>query len=126
MPIKRQYDYDATRQAAATISRHVESQHPEKLTTEWAVAKRRGKIFLDFNQNTRGKTVASVYSARPTPWAGVSLPFRWEELDKIYPEDFNISNAPARLAQTGDIWSDIMKNKRELGGVTEELKPRVE
>jgi bifunctional non-homologous end joining protein LigD len=120
VPIKRKYDYDATRQAAATISRHVESQHPEKLTTEWAVAKRRGKIFLDFNQNTRGKTVASVYSARPTPWAGVSLPFRWEELDKIYPEDFNLSNAPARLAQTGDIWEDIMKSKRELGGIVGE------
>ncbi len=125
-PIKRKYDYDTTRRAAAAISRHVESKHPEKLTTEWAVAKRRGKIFLDFNQNTRGKTVASVYSARPTPWAGVSLPFRWEELDRIYPGDFNISNTPNRLAQTGDIWGDIMKNKRELGGITDDLKPRVE
>ena len=114
VPIKRKYDYDATRRAAATISRHVEAQHPEKLTTEWAVAKRRGKIFLDFNQNTRGKTVASVYSARPTPWAGVSLPFKWDELDGIYPADFNISNSPARLAKTGDIWADIMKSKRGL------------
>jgi bifunctional non-homologous end joining protein LigD len=121
VPVKREYDYDATRQAAAAISRHVEAQHPEKLTTEWAVAKRRGKIFLDFNQNTRGKTVASVYSARPTPWAGVSLPFRWEELENIYPEDFNISNAPARLKQTGDIWAGIMKDKRQLGGVSEKL-----
>jgi DNA primase len=66
--------------------------------------------------------VASVYSARPTPWAGVSLPFRWDELENIYPEDFNISNAPARLSQAGDIWADIMKNKKELGGVAEELK----
>ena len=64
--------------------------------------------------------MASVYSARPTPWSGVSLPFRWEELDKIYPEDFNLSNAPARLAQTGDIWEDIMKSKRELGGIVGE------
>ena len=122
VPIKRKYDYDATRQAAAAISRHVEARHPEELTTEWAVAKRRGKIFLDFNQNTRGKTVASVYSARPTPWAGVSLPFGWEELENIYPEDFNISNAPARLKQIGDIWADIMKDKRELGGIDDGLK----
>ena len=86
------------------------------------MAKRRGKIFLDFNQNTRGKTVASVYSARPTPWAGVSLPFRWEDLENIYPEDFNISNAPARLKQIGDIWADIMKDKRELGGIDDGLK----
>jgi bifunctional non-homologous end joining protein LigD len=112
VPIKRKYDYDVTRQAAAAISRHVEAQHPDKITTEWAVAKRRGKIFLDFNQNTRGKTVASVYSARPTPWAGVSLPFKWDELDGIYPADFNISNAPARLARSGDIWKNVIKDKR--------------
>jgi bifunctional non-homologous end joining protein LigD len=114
VPLKRHYDYDFTRQAAAAISRHVESQHPDRITTEWLTAKRRGKIFLDFNQNTRGKTVASVYSARPTPWAGVSLPFRWEELEMIYPADFNIINAPARLAKVGDVWADIMKAKRDM------------
>ena len=90
VPVKREYDYDVTRRAAAAICRHVEALHPDRITTQWGVTKRRGKIFLDFNQNSRGKTVASVYSARPTPWAGVSLPFRWDELDKIYPEDFNI------------------------------------
>lgn len=113
-PIKRHYDYDTTRQFAGTICRSVESQHPDKVTTEWTVAKRRGKIFLDFNQNMRGKTVASIYSARPTPWAGVSLPFKWEEIENIYPGDFNISNAPSRLAEVGDIWANIMKSKIEL------------
>jgi bifunctional non-homologous end joining protein LigD len=83
------------------------------------VAKRRGKIFLDFNQNSRGKTVASIYSARPTPWAGVSLPFKWNELENIYPTDFNIINTPARLKITGDIWVDIMKNKSDIQAILE-------
>jgi bifunctional non-homologous end joining protein LigD len=81
------------------------------------VAKRRGRVFLDYNQNSRGKTVASVYSARPTPWAGVSLPFKWEELGGIYPADFNIANTPARLAGTGDIWDGIMKKKSDIAAL---------
>ncbi|XUX00702.1 MAG: non-homologous end-joining DNA ligase [Dehalogenimonas sp.] len=113
-PIRRQFNYDVTRDFAGEISRLVESQHPSKTTTEWAVAKRRGKIFLDFRQNVRGKTVASVYSARPTPWAGVSLPVRWEELEHIYPGDFNILNVPPRLASVGDVWADIMEFKKPL------------
>jgi bifunctional non-homologous end joining protein LigD len=114
VPVKRNFDYDTTRHFAGTICRQVESRHPDKITTEWIVAKRRGKIFLDFNQNVRGKTLASVYSARPTPWAGVSLPFNWEELEAIYPGDFNISNAPSRLAKVGDLWANIMKSKKPL------------
>jgi bifunctional non-homologous end joining protein LigD len=121
VPIKRQYDYNVTRQAAAAISRHVERLHPDKITTEWEVAKRRGKIFLDFNQNSRGKTVASVYSARPTPRASVSLPCLWQELENIYPADFTISNVPSRLDKTGDIWKDIIISKKNLGAALEAL-----
>ena len=114
VPIKRRFDYDVIREFAGIISRQIESQHPDKITTEWDVAKRRGKIFLDFRQNVRGKTVASIYSARPTPWAGVSLPFRWEALEHVYPGDFNILNTPLRLAKIGDVWADIMKSKKPL------------
>jgi bifunctional non-homologous end joining protein LigD len=108
------------RRAAATVSGYVAAQHPGRITTEWVVAKRQGKIFLDYNQNSRGKTVASVYSARPTPWAGVSLPFTWEEIPDIYPADFNIENVPARLAKTGDIWVDIMKKKSDMAALLEQ------
>jgi bifunctional non-homologous end joining protein LigD len=114
VPVERRYDYDRTRKAAAELSHMVEASHPDDITTEWRVDKRRGKVFLDYNQNSRGKTVASVYSARPTPWAGVSLPFTWEEIEKIFPGYFNILNAPRRLAGTGDVWADIMKFKRQL------------
>jgi bifunctional non-homologous end joining protein LigD len=118
-PVKRRFDFDTLRRAAATICRHLESLHPEQITTEWAVAKRRGKVFLDFNQNTRGKTVASIYSPRPTAWASVSLPFTWEELAGIYPADFNITNAPARLARVGDLWADILRHKGDFESIVQ-------
>ena len=60
-----------------------------------------GKIFLDYNQNARGKTLASIYSPRPSPEASISIPLRWDELGKVYPTDFTIMTVPDRLAETG-------------------------
>ena len=84
---------------------------------EWSVPKRTGKVFFDHNQNTKGKTLASLYSPRPTPWAGVSMPVRWDELGDIYPPDFNILNAPERLDRTGDLWSGILNAKHDVAAL---------
>ena len=63
---------------------------------------------MDYNQNVRGKTLASIYSPRPTPEASVSVPLRWDELGKVYPNDFTIATVPERLARTGDLWTNIL------------------
>ena len=76
--------------------------------------KRKGKIFLDHNQNVRGKTLASVYSPRPSPEATVSIPLRWDELEKAYPTDFTILTAPDRLAKVGDLWANILEAKIDI------------
>jgi bifunctional non-homologous end joining protein LigD len=89
-------------------------QHPNQVTVDWAVEKRAGKVFLDYNQNVRGKTLASIYSPRPSPQASVSVPLKWEELGKVYPTDFTILNVPKRLAAVGDLWSDILEKKVDL------------
>ena len=69
---------------------------------------------MDYNQNVRGKTLASVYSPRPTPKANVSTPLQWKELGKVYPSDFTILNVPERLAKLGDIWVDILEGRNDL------------
>jgi bifunctional non-homologous end joining protein LigD len=92
----------------------VQRAHPEDITTEWAVGKRAGKVFLDWNQNVRGKTLASVYSPRPAPGAPVSTPLLWEEVGKVYPTDFTILTAPDRFARLGDIWSGILTARHDL------------
>jgi bifunctional non-homologous end joining protein LigD len=71
-------------------------------------------VFFDHNQNVRGKTLASIYSPRPSPEAAVSMPLRWEELENIYPPDFTILSATKRLAETGDLWSGILDAKHDL------------
>lgn len=114
VPILRNLDYTASRAAAETIGKFLLQQHPRDVTMEWTVEKRAGKVFFDHNQNVRGKTLASVYSPRPLPEAAVSMPLRWDELEDVYPTDFTLLTAPARLAETGDLWSGILDAKRDL------------
>ncbi len=94
-------------------------QHPEAITLDWAVDRRRGKIFLDYNQNVMGKTLASVYSPRPTPQATVSTPLAWDEVGRVYPTDFTILTVPRRIAEVGELWANILKSKRDLKGLLE-------
>lgn len=115
VPILRHYDYDAVRAATQTLGRFLIQQHPKDVTMEWDTSKRRGKVFFDANQNTRGKTLAAQYSLRPTPWAGVSMPVAWSELRGLDPTSFTLLTAPERLARKGDVWSDILSRKNDLG-----------
>jgi bifunctional non-homologous end joining protein LigD len=114
VPILRRLDYGAVRASAETIGKFLAGAHPRDITMKWAVDKRKGKIFFDHNQNVRGKTLASVYSPRPSPQAAVSMPVRWEELGDVYPPDFTILTAPDRLEQTGDLWATILNEKHDL------------
>jgi bifunctional non-homologous end joining protein LigD len=96
--------------------------HPKDITMEWHTVKREGKIFFDHGQNTKGKTLASLYSPRPVPWAGVSMPVRWDELRDIYPTHFTILNACDRLAETGDLWHNILQEKHDLAAMLSAVK----
>jgi bifunctional non-homologous end joining protein LigD len=117
VPITRSLDYHATHSISETLARFLVQQHPAHVTAEWAVEKRRGKVFADYNQNVRGKTLASIYSPRVLPWAAVSMPLRWSEVGKVFPTDFTILTAPDRLAKVGDLWADILDQKHDLDGL---------
>lgn len=112
--IVRRLDFDAARAACETIGRFLVRAHPGEITMEWAVERRARKVFVDYAQNVRGKTLASAYSPRALPEAPVSMPVRWDELDRVYPTDFTIETAPDRVRQVGDLWRDILDAKRDL------------
>jgi bifunctional non-homologous end joining protein LigD len=119
VPILRQHDYDTTRKVCETIGKFLVRSLPADVTIQWAVSKRTGKIFFDYNQNVRGKTTVAPYSLRPAPQATVSTPIAWEELGRIYPTDLTIENVPARLEKVGDLWSDILESKHDLRALLE-------
>ncbi len=123
VPVLRQMDFHGTHSAAETLSRFLLQQHPAEITMDWAVEKRKGKVFLDHNQNVRGKTLASIYSPRPSREASVSVPLRWDELGKAYPTDFTILTAPDRLAKVGDLWVNILEAKTDIANLLSRIKP---
>jgi bifunctional non-homologous end joining protein LigD len=64
--------------------------------------------------NVRGKTLNVAYSPRGAPGAAVSMPLTWEELATAHPLDFRITNAPERLAKTGERWREALSGKQSL------------
>lgn len=114
VPINRTLDFDAARHVSELVGRHLMRLHPKDITMDWSVPKRTGKIFIDHNMNVRGKTLNSAYSPRGVAGAPVSMPLSWEELAKAHPLDFRITNAPDRLAETGDRWADVLEIKQDL------------
>jgi bifunctional non-homologous end joining protein LigD len=115
VPIRRRYTYAQTHAFAKTLVEWLAAQHPAELTTAWAVDQRVGKVFLDYNQNARGKTIAGVYSLRPIPEAAVSVPVTWEELEAGFdPLRWTIETVFDRLARTGDLWAGLLDAAQEL------------
>jgi bifunctional non-homologous end joining protein LigD len=114
VPIVRTVTFDEARRICEMVGRHLMRAHPRDITMEWAVEKRTGKIFIDYNMNVRGKTLNVAYSPRGVPGAPVSMPLTWEELEAAEPMDFTINNVPARLEKNGDRWHDVLESKQSL------------
>jgi bifunctional non-homologous end joining protein LigD len=89
-------------------------RYPQKVTMEWDTSKRKGKIFFDHNQNSIGKTIASVFSSRPTISSTVSMPIIWKELQNILPTDFTLLNAFEAIKKSEDTWKGILERKQDL------------
>lgn len=101
-----QWGFVDVRRAALALAREVERRVPALATSKWWKEERHG-VFLDYNQNAKDKTVASVYSVRPTPDARVSTPFEWNELPLLEPRDFTVKTVPARFLATGGVGERI-------------------
>ncbi len=115
VPIVRNYTFEQTHEFAKTVTRFLEQRHPDKLTTAWAVEERVGKVFLDYNQNRLGATLASAYSVRPTPEATVSVPLTWDDLSKgIDPLTFTLETVPAYIREHPDPWKNLLAAPQQL------------
>jgi bifunctional non-homologous end joining protein LigD len=122
VPVAPIYSYKQTRAFAEVMGKMLRRANPGEVSMDWSTVKRKGKVFFDHNQNAEGKTVASVLSARPTASATVSMPVKWNDLDRLVPTDFTIMNVPEILRKTGDPWSDILQKKQNLEKLLENTR----
>jgi bifunctional non-homologous end joining protein LigD len=101
---------------AKAIAIELEARHPNIITAEYRKVKRPfARVLVDYNQNAWGRTLASIYSVRPTPFAGVSTPVTWDEIEQgIDIKDFRIDNVRERVAEVGDLWKPVASGKKRF------------
>jgi bifunctional non-homologous end joining protein LigD len=94
----------------------VSSEHPDLVTHERMVAKRRpGHVLIDVTQNSLGRPLAAAYTVRAFPKAPVSTPVEIKELrPTLKPEKFNMRNLPERLKEKGDLWADFWESRQRI------------
>ncbi|MEU5696399.1 non-homologous end-joining DNA ligase [Actinosynnema sp. NPDC020468] len=100
--IRPSWDFVDVRHAVIALAREVERRVPERATTSWWKEERGERVFLDFNQAARDRTIASAWSVRGTPRATVSTPVTWDDLSTVDPDDFDVLSVPGYLAEHGD------------------------
>jgi bifunctional non-homologous end joining protein LigD len=114
IPLAAGYSHEEANEFACSISAAVAAQVPE-VTMERALAKRRGRLYLDCMQNGYGKTIVAPYSLRAIDGASVSAPLKWEEVNKkLDPLKYNMRTMPDRLAKVGDLFADVLKKRQKL------------
>ena len=101
VPVEPTYGFVEARHAVIALGRELARRMPDEVTISWWKEERGERIFVDFNQMARDRTIASAYSIRPTVDARVSAPLTWEELPDVAPEDFTVRTMPARFAEVG-------------------------
>jgi bifunctional non-homologous end joining protein LigD len=123
VPLNTPTSYDQTKPFAHAIAQLLERRAPKLIVSEMAKAKRGGRVFVDWSQNTRHKTTVNVYSLRARERPTVSTPLRWEEVEAATesrdPEDlaFTSDEVLARVAEHGDLFAPVLSLQQELPAV---------
>jgi DNA ligase D len=105
--IEPNWTFPEVRRCALAFAREVERRLPKLVTTAWWKEERGKRVFIDYNQNARDRTIASAYSVRARPDATVSAPVGWDELPEAETEDFTLATMPVRFAELGDVHEGI-------------------
>ncbi len=123
VPTAKKYTYDQVKDFAYLVCMLANEQLPEFTTLERNLQKRGNRhIYMDYLQNRRGQTIASVYSLRPKAGATVSTPLLWKEVKSgLSPKNFNIKNTLERVKKTGDMFKDILGKGIDLNKCLKKL-----
>jgi bifunctional non-homologous end joining protein LigD len=109
---------------AHAIGKILVKRDPKHLTQEFSKADRGGRILVDTGRNGYSATFAAAYAVRAKPGAPVSAPCLWEELERgeVSPRTFTLRTMAARIADVGDLWSDMRRSRRSLRRPMEQLR----
>ncbi len=127
IPIQPRYSYEQVRQFVELVATWTARDYPRLVTTERSLSKRpQGSIYIDAHQNSRGQSLAAVYSVRAFPHAPVSAPVSPHELNPQLREDtWNIKSITGRIKKVGDLWANFWKQRQALEGAVKMLEKQL-
>jgi bifunctional non-homologous end joining protein LigD len=124
IPLEPDYTYEEARNFAELISRLVVAERRDLFTTPRSVAKRqKNRVYFDYLQIGKSKTIAAPYVLRAYPGAPVATPLEWSEVRRgMHPGQFTIANARERFAAKGDLFAGVLKRPQRLEDALEKLE----
>lgn len=114
VPLKAGHSWDLIKSFSNALADEIAEADPKHFIATMSLAKRKGKVFIDYLRNGRGATFIAPYSTRAKPNAPVAIPLAWEELDaKTDPAGWTIANVDAILKRA-DPWKDMKKTRQVI------------
>ena len=122
IPFEARHGHDHAKHFAELIANIVHAQLPAVTSLVRSPGSRQGRVYLDYLQNGKGKTLAAAYSVRPYPGATVSTPLKWTEVRRgLDPAAFTVKTMPKRLGTVGDLWQPVLGPGIDLPACLERL-----
>jgi bifunctional non-homologous end joining protein LigD len=123
VPLNTDVTYVTAKPYAQAVAQLLERQHPDEITSKMTKKLRKGKVFVDWSQNTETKTTVAVYSLRARERPTVSTPLEWDEVEALASEGdpdavvFEASDVLERFAERGDLFAPVLELEQELPGL---------
>jgi len=112
--LQPRWDSYEVRSSAVAVARELERRRPDLITAAWWKEERGRRVFVDFNQNAPHKTVFGAWSVRPRVGGQVSTPLAWDEVEDVVPDELDLVDVPARVAERGDPWAGMEDDLQSL------------
>ncbi len=127
VPLEPIYSYEQARSIAEVLARLLAAERPDLFTMPRSLSKReKGRVYFDYMQLVRGKTISAPYVVRAHPGAPVATPLDWRELSaSLHPSQFHIRNAVARFDKVGDLYAGVLEKKQRLEPAMAKLEEMV-
>lgn len=123
VPFNTKVTYDQTKSFAQSLATLLEREHPDRYTANMSKAKRGGRIFIDWSQNSIHKTTAGAYSLRAKETPRVSMPLTWDEVESLSrsrkkdPIDMSPKAVLKRVEKHGDLFEEVLTLKQRMPSV---------
>jgi bifunctional non-homologous end joining protein LigD len=123
VPLHAAFDYEVVKKFAQLLATMIHKKIPTITTLERSIAKRKGKVYIDYLQNNFAQTIAAPYCVRARPGAPVSTPLFWDEVHTgLNPLDYNIKTIFSRLEQHGDIFKPVLEKGIHIVKILKKLE----